>query len=119
MTPVWDVAPHPEATDREGPGKFREHDIHPFAEGMTPCPQPGAGAARGSGRTDFSLTALRRAAQRGRLDAVQGLDGIWRSSRKAGNAYRGALAAGEYCTLRDHQSLSLLTRQYRQSLIAP
>lgn len=36
MTPVWDVAPHPEATDREGPGSFREHDIHPFSAGMTP-----------------------------------------------------------------------------------
>ena len=30
MTPVWDVAPHPQATDREGPGSFREHDIAPF-----------------------------------------------------------------------------------------
>ncbi len=39
---------------------------------------------------EFSLTALRRAAQRGRLDAVQGPDGIWRSSRKAVNAYRAA-----------------------------
>jgi Fic family protein len=36
MTPVWDVAPHPDATDREGPGNFREHDIHPFPGGMTP-----------------------------------------------------------------------------------
>lgn len=35
MTPVWDVAPHPDATDREGPGSFREHDIHPFGGGMT------------------------------------------------------------------------------------
>src|SRR3954454_11844939 len=24
MTPVWDVAPHPQATQREGPGSFRE-----------------------------------------------------------------------------------------------
>ena len=37
---------------------------------------------------DFSLAALRQAAQRGRLDAVQGPDGIWRSSRKAVQAYR-------------------------------
>lgn len=37
---------------------------------------------------DFSLAALRQAAQRGRLDAVQGPDGIWRSSRKAVAAYR-------------------------------
>lgn len=36
MTAVWDVAPHPDATDRESPGHFREHDIHPFAAGMTP-----------------------------------------------------------------------------------
>jgi cell filamentation protein, protein adenylyltransferase len=36
MTPVWDVAPHPEAGDREGPGNFREHGIASFAEGMTP-----------------------------------------------------------------------------------
>ncbi|MCT9929728.1 Fic family protein [Planotetraspora sp. A-T 1434] len=40
MTPVWDVAPHPDAGDREGPGNFREHDIHPFTEGMTPPSWP-------------------------------------------------------------------------------
>jgi Fic family protein len=40
MTPVWDVAPHPDATDREGPGSFREHDIHPFPGGMTPPSWP-------------------------------------------------------------------------------
>lgn len=40
MTPVWDVAPHREATDREGPGQFREHNIHPLAEGMTPPSWP-------------------------------------------------------------------------------
>ena len=39
---------------------------------------------------DFTQIALRRAAQRGRLDAVQGPDGIWRSSRKAVDAYRAA-----------------------------
>jgi Fic family protein len=39
---------------------------------------------------DFSVAALRQAAQRGRLDAVQGADGIWRSSRKAVQAYRKA-----------------------------
>ncbi|MEU5943763.1 hypothetical protein ABZ807_32465 [Micromonospora sp. NPDC047548] len=37
---------------------------------------------------EFSLPALRQAAQRGRLDAVQGSDGIWRSSRKAVEVYR-------------------------------
>ena len=38
MTPVWDVAPHPQATDRERPGSFREHEIEPFPEGMRPPP---------------------------------------------------------------------------------
>ena len=209
MTPVWDVAPHPDATDREGPGSFREHDIHPFSSGMTPPAWPLVAArmqqwvedvcataahersgttaswlpeelARlhnefeqahpffdGNGRAgrlvlnlvlvrlgyppviifkrqrsayltamqradggdygalgeliaramydnlnrfivpdiagparmvplaaladeEFTMIALRRAAQRGRLDAVQGSDGIWRSSRKAVDAYRGA-----------------------------
>jgi hypothetical protein len=37
---------------------------------------------------EFSLAALRQAAQRGRLDAVQGVDGVWRSSRKAVDIYR-------------------------------
>ncbi len=36
MTPVWDVAPHPQAGPREGPGSFREHDIEPFPQGMQP-----------------------------------------------------------------------------------
>ena len=36
MTPVWDVAPHPQATSRERPGSFREHDIEPFPGGMRP-----------------------------------------------------------------------------------
>ncbi len=36
MGPVWDVAPHPEATQEEGPGSWRRHDIHPFPEGMQP-----------------------------------------------------------------------------------
>jgi len=40
MTPVWDVAPHPDATHREGPGSFREHDIHPFPGGMMPPTWP-------------------------------------------------------------------------------
>lgn len=208
MTPVWDVAPHPDATKREGPGNFREHDIHPFSAGMVPPSWPlvparlqewvdqvcvvgkqfgdGDGPplperlARlhntfeqihpfidGNGRTgrlvlnlilvrlgyppviifkkqrdaylsamqradagdpgslgeliaramhdnlnrfivpnvagparlvplaalvdkEFSLPALRQAAQRGRLEAYQGADGIWRSSRKAVEAYRSS-----------------------------
>lgn len=36
MTPVWDVEPHVEATSREGPGNFREHEIQPFPGGMVP-----------------------------------------------------------------------------------
>jgi Fic family protein len=40
MTPVWQVAPHPDATDKEAPGKFREHDIHPFSGGMKPPDWP-------------------------------------------------------------------------------
>ena len=36
MSPVWEVAPHPDATDREAPGSFREHDIRPFPGGMAP-----------------------------------------------------------------------------------
>ncbi len=38
MTPVWDVAPHAQATEREAPGSFREHDIQPFPGGMQPPP---------------------------------------------------------------------------------
>jgi fido (protein-threonine AMPylation protein) len=45
MTPVCDVAAHPQATDREGPGSFREHEIQPFPQGMTPPPYPDVPAA--------------------------------------------------------------------------
>jgi Fic family protein len=206
MSPVWQVAPHPDATDREGPGMFREHDIQPFGGGMMPPTSPLVPAriqdwiedtnaavteihsdsgtplpeilARlhngfervhpfidGNGRTgrlllnlllvrlgyppiivlkrqrpayftamqradegdygplgeilaramydnlnrfilpslagparllpltalvdkDLSLAALRQAAQRGRLDAAHGPDGVWRSTRKAVEDYR-------------------------------
>lgn len=40
MTPVWGVAPHPDAGPAEGPGSFRLHDIHPFGGGMTPPAHP-------------------------------------------------------------------------------
>lgn len=40
MVPVRDVAPHPQATARETPGSFREHEIHPFPGGMTPISWP-------------------------------------------------------------------------------
>lgn len=36
MTPVWAVAPHPDALTTEGPGSFRRHDLHPFQRGMQP-----------------------------------------------------------------------------------
>jgi hypothetical protein len=36
MALVWLVAPHPDATDAEAPGSYRQHDIHPFEAGMTP-----------------------------------------------------------------------------------
>lgn len=36
MDLVWDVAPHPQATEKERPGSFREHDIEPFGGGMWP-----------------------------------------------------------------------------------
>ncbi len=40
LAPVWGVAPHPNATDAERPGSFREHDIQPFPSGMQPPPWP-------------------------------------------------------------------------------
>ena len=40
MAPVWDVAPHPDATEREAPGSFREHEIRPFPGGMIPVTWP-------------------------------------------------------------------------------
>ncbi|MGW7354942.1 Fic family protein [Streptomyces sp. NPDC054784] len=38
MTPVWTVEPHPDASDFEGPGNFRQHEIAAFSEGMKPPP---------------------------------------------------------------------------------
>ena len=35
----------------------------------------------------FSIAALRQAAQRGRLEAFQGSDGVWRSTRSAVDEY--------------------------------
>lgn len=40
MNPVWQIAPHPDATDREAPGNWREHDIRPFDGGMKPPDWP-------------------------------------------------------------------------------
>ena len=36
LGPVWNVDPHPSATEKERPGSFRRHDILPFPGGMTP-----------------------------------------------------------------------------------
>ncbi len=36
LGPVWNVAPHPQASEQETPGSFREHDIQPFPGGMVP-----------------------------------------------------------------------------------
>jgi len=40
MAKVWEVAPHPDATEREGPSSFREHNIQPFPGGMQPPDWP-------------------------------------------------------------------------------
>ena len=40
MTPVWNVAPHQHATPVETPGNWRQHNIQPFPDGMTPPPFP-------------------------------------------------------------------------------
>jgi Fic/DOC family len=59
MTPVWDVAPHPQAPARERPGSFREHDIEPFPAGMQPPPWPDVPALMRDWIAD--ATALRHA----------------------------------------------------------
>lgn len=40
LTKVWEVAPHPDAGDMEGPGSFRRHGIKPFPRGMQPPAWP-------------------------------------------------------------------------------
>jgi len=40
MTPVWEVAPHPDALEDESPGNWRRHDIHAFKHGMKPPSHP-------------------------------------------------------------------------------
>lgn len=37
MAKVWEVAPHPDATEQERPGSFRRHGIKPFGAGMQPA----------------------------------------------------------------------------------
>lgn len=36
MSAVWEIEPHPQAYPAEGPGSWRQHDIHPFPGGMAP-----------------------------------------------------------------------------------
>jgi cell filamentation protein, protein adenylyltransferase len=45
LTPAWDVAPHPEATGREGPGEFRQRGLPPLATGEPPPAWPQVPAA--------------------------------------------------------------------------
>jgi hypothetical protein len=40
MGPVWEVAPHPDASPTESPGGLRAHDIRPFPACMRPPPWP-------------------------------------------------------------------------------
>ena len=40
MTAVWEVAPHPDASDHEGPGSFRRQEIQAFDGGMQPVTWP-------------------------------------------------------------------------------
>ena len=40
MAPVWEVGPHPDATERECPGSYREHEIRAFPGGMIPPTWP-------------------------------------------------------------------------------
>jgi Fic family protein len=71
MTPVWDVAPHPQATDREGPGAFREHDIEPFSGGMAPPGWPDIPALMGDWIADAN--ALREVDEATIPEALAGL----------------------------------------------
>ena len=90
MTPVWDVSPHPQATDREGPGSFREHDIEPFPGGMQPPPWPEVPAlvrdwvddARKLGQADDATLVECLAELHARLEQIHPfLDGNGRTGR--------------------------------------
>src|SRR5437764_5804036 len=63
MTLVWDVAPHPEATEKESPGNFREHDIHPFSAGMVPPSWPLVPARTDAWVADVCETGTRISAE--------------------------------------------------------
>jgi hypothetical protein len=90
MAPVWDVSPHPQATDREGPGSFREHDLEPFPGGMLPPPWPEVPAlvrdwvddARKLGKADDATLVERLAELHARLEQIHPfLDGNGRTGR--------------------------------------
>jgi hypothetical protein len=90
MTPVWDVAPHPQATPKERPGSFREHDIEPFPDGMRPPDWPEVpvltrdwiGEAQALGRVDEAEIAEVLAVLHARFEQIHPfLDGNGRTGR--------------------------------------
>ena len=76
--PVWDVVPHPQASDREEPGSLREHDIEPFPGGMQPPLWPKVPAlmrdwvtdARKTGKVDDARLIARLAELHARLEQI-------------------------------------------------
>lgn len=90
MAPVWDVAPHPQATPRESPGSFREHDIEPFPRGMQPpewtevpvLVRDWLGDARALANADESMIAEELARLHVRFEQIHPfLDGNGRAGR--------------------------------------
>ena len=61
MSKVWEVTPHPGATEREIPGSFREHNVQPFPGGMQPPDWPDVQALMSDwvGKTSTLATAKR------------------------------------------------------------
>lgn len=90
MTAVWDAAPHPQATDREGPGSLREHDIAQFASGLKPPAWPEVRALIGDwvsdtrtlGETGGSVLPEALASAHARFEQIHPfLDGNGRTGR--------------------------------------